>query len=457
MSSMLSLSFKDGMVWLEGEAESNFVNKYFRRNPLGKWIAPAYLYQEILSYCKLKSIQIEDNAGIFFTSDELIHQETLDPFDFQKEAIEAWEKSGRRGIIVLPTGAGKSFLTRLMLARLAVEETKSSALVVVPTRILLYQWHSQLQTAFAEDIGIVGDDIFQLKPLTVITYNSARIHMNLIGNKWKLVVFDEVHRKISEGNSSKAAVFCIAPYRLGITATPSQRTMPLLEKLIGHKVYEKSTDELIEKQVLSVYKTVHMRLTPTNEEAAAFYRLKEPMETVWQRAKEAHRVKDNKWLVRERAYYPDQVALAQRAMLQAYRYWQSIPSRLARLEEILLKHPKDRILIFTESRAAAYEISKRFLIPAITADIDSDERAFYLRAFSRGECRALVTAKALEEGIDLPEANIAVMIAGRKRKKFENISYIQRRGRILRKSKGKEAIVFEIAFALPKKSEMETN
>ncbi|MDI6767572.1 MAG: DEAD/DEAH box helicase family protein [Bacteroidota bacterium] len=454
---MLSLSFKDGMVWLEGGAESSFVNKYFRRNPLGKWIAPAYLYQEILSCGKTKGIQIEDNAGKFFSSGELTHRETLDPFDFQKEAIEAWEKADRRGIIVLPTGAGKSFLTRLMIARLAVEETKSSALIVVPTRVLLYQWHSQLQTAFAEDVGIIGDDIFDLKPLTVTTYTSARIHMNSVGNKWKLVVFDEVHQKISEGNSSKAAVFCIAPYRLGITATPSHRTLPLLEKLIGQKVYEKSTDELIEKQVLSVYKTVHMRLTPSKEEVAAFYRLKEPMETVWQRAKEAHRVQDNKWLVRERAYYPDQVALAQRSMLHAYRYWQSLPSRLTRLEEILMKHPNDRILIFTESRATAYEISKRFLIPAITADIDSDERAFYLRAFSRGECRALVTAKALEEGIDLPEANIAVMLAGRKRKKFENISYIQRRGRVLRKRKGKEAIVYEIAFAQPKKKKGESD
>ncbi|MEK9139341.1 MAG: DEAD/DEAH box helicase [Bacteroidota bacterium] len=439
------------MLWLDREPEQTpvFTNTFFRRHPLGVWVAPAYRYPSILGFCAAHSIALDDRAAQFFAANDLTHQESLDPFDFQKEAIEAWEKAGRRGIVVLPTGAGKSFMTRLLLARIAIEDAQCSALIVVPTRALLYQWHAQLHAAFDQEIGVVGDDLFDLQPITMTTYASARIHMSHLGNRWKLVVYDEVHRKMGKGTSSNAATFCVAPFRLALTATPSSRDLPLLTELIGPVVYEKSTDDLIERQVLSTYETIKVHLSPTRKEVEKFHRIKQPMESVRSRAKQQHRIQDGSWLVRERYYYPDEVALAQRSLLQAYRYWQSLPSRFARLEEILLKHPQDRIIVFTESRWAAYEVSRRFLIPPVTADIDSDERAFYLKAFAHGKCRALVTAKALEEGIDLPDANVAVILAGRRQRKTETISYIQRRGRILRKRSGKHARVYEIAWAAP--------
>jgi len=224
----------------------------------------------------------------------------------------------------------------------------------------------------------------------------------------------------------------------------------VLGDLIGDIVYLKSTDELIERDVLSVFQTKRVQLKATGEEVAEFNRIREPVQYLWEKAKGSGRVRDSAWLVRERRLNPDEAALAQRAMLRAVRYWQTVPSRLQRLEEILQQHRNDRILIFTESRQNAYEISRRFLIPAVTADIDSDEREVYLRAFAEGKCRALVTSRALEEGIDLPDANVAVLLAGRKKRSKETIRYIQRRGRVLRKRAGKKATVYEIAWAQPK-------
>ncbi|MBU1299591.1 MAG: ATP-dependent helicase, partial [Bacteroidetes bacterium] len=58
--------------------------------------------------------------------------------------------------------------------------------------------------------------------------------------------------------------------------------------------------------------------------------------------------------------------------------------------------------------------------------------------------------------IDLPDANVAIILSGRKRLQMETISYIQRRGRILRKRKGKEALVYEIAWAAPQSSKKES-
>ncbi|MDI6803279.1 MAG: DEAD/DEAH box helicase [Bacteroidota bacterium] len=449
MDHLPTLIFYEGMLQLRGEADKDLISIFFKKHPLNYFISPAYKYSEVIKYCEEKRIAIENNAAKFYEVTNITHSESLDPFDFQIKAIEAWEKADKRGMVVLPTGAGKSFMTRLLIARLAIEDAKCSVLVVVPTRVLVYQWYEQLRTAFQQDIGIIGDDIFNPKPITVTTYKSAQIYMATLGNRWKLVVYDEIHKKLSEGKSANAARFCMSPYRLALTATPVSSALALLSDLIGPIVYEKATDDLIENEILSVYRRISVHLKPAKNEIETYYDIRKPIEKVWYRAKAEHRIQDSSWLVRERLYYPDDVDLAQRSLLRAYRYWQSIPSRLARLEEILQNHQNDRILIFTESRYAAYEISKRFLIPAITADIESDERSFYLDAFTKGKCRALVTAKALEEGIDLPEANVAVIIAGRKNSKVETISYIQRRGRVLRKRKSKEALVYEISFALP--------
>ena len=344
-------------------------------------------------------------------------------------------------------------MTRLLIASLAMKDARCSTLIIVPTRVLLYQWHAQLRRAFHQPVGIVGDDLLDLQPITVTTYASARINMSWFGDRWKLVVFDEIHRKLSDGPSGNAARFSIAPFRLGLTATPMEKEERLLEELVGPVVYCRTTEELIDREVLSVYKRKTVHLRPSSEEIRTYFGLRKPMDDLWHDAKEAHRIHGSEWFLRERRLRPDAVALALRSVLRAHRYWGSIRSRILRLQEILRRHVNDWILIFTESRAAAYEISRTLFIPSITADIGGDEREVYLRAFAEGKCRALVTARALEEGIDLPEANVAVILAGRKKRSADTIQYIQRRGRVLRKRVGKEAMVYEISWSMPRHKE----
>jgi superfamily II DNA or RNA helicase len=210
---------------------------------------------------------------------------------------------------------------------------------------------------------------------------------------------------------------------------------------------------MIERDVLSVYRRVNVRCNPSADEVRTYFELRKPMDDLWHQAKGAHRIKGNDWFIRERRLRPDAAALALRSVLRAHRYWRSIPSRLIRLRDILCKHVGDRVLIFVDSRAVAYEISRQFLIPPITADIGADERELYLTAFAEGTCRVLVTARALEEGVDLPNANVAVILAGRKNRRRDTVQYIQRRGRVLRKRAGKQAVVYEISWSIPRKKD----
>jgi len=444
----LQVHFRDGLLWIA--AVPGPLSEFFRPHPSGSFVAPAYLYRRIVDRAAASGVPFQDHASEFSEVNLDRFSEDLDPFDFQSDAIKAWEAAGRRGTVVLPTGAGKSYMTRLLIAALGMQDASCSTLVVVPTRLLMYQWHIQLQRAFGQRIGLVGDDILDVQPVTVTTYTSARMQMSWFGNRWKLMVFDELHRKLSTGPSGNAARFAIAPFRLGLTATPVEKEQAFLSNLVGPVVYRRTTEEMIERDVLSVFRRVIVQCRPTEEEVRSYFEHRRPMDDLWHVAKDGHRVRGSDWFLHERGLRPDAAALAVRSVLRAHRYWESIPSRLLRLREILQKHVRDRILVFVDSRATAYEISRRFLIPAITADIGGDEREVYLRAFSEGRCRALVTARALEEGIDLPQANVAVILAGRRKRKEETIQYVQRRGRILRKCAGKEATVYEISWSIPR-------
>ncbi len=108
-------------------------------------------------------------------------------------------------------------------------------------------------------------------------------------------------------------------------------------------------------------------------------------------------------------------------------------AKLDRLEEILQSNPDDRVLIFTQHNDLVHRISRRFLLPFITHTTGKEERYDVLKSFREGEYRAIVTSKVLDEGIDVPEASVGVIVSGT----GSSREFIQRLGRLLRKSEGK--------------------
>jgi len=110
------------------------------------------------------------------------------------------------------------------------------------------------------------------------------------------------------------------------------------------------------------------------------------------------------------------------------------------LEALLKQHADDRVLVFTEQNVLAYNISRRYLIPAITHQTKARERKAILDGFRNGTYRAIVTSKVLNEGVDLPEAKVAIVLGGSSSAR----EYVQRLGRILRKRENKTAVLYEV-------------
>ncbi len=111
------------------------------------------------------------------------------------------------------------------------------------------------------------------------------------------------------------------------------------------------------------------------------------------------------------------------------------------LAEILDRHREDRVIVFTAYTDLVYELASRFLIPPITNETGADERREILDRFRRGKYSRIVAANVLDEGVDVPDANVAVVLSGSGSER----EFTQRLGRVLRpKDDGGRALLYEV-------------
>ncbi len=186
----------------------------------------------------------------------------------QCEAAAAWKRA-RRGVIVMPTGTGKTEVALEIIRAAAV-----STLVVAPVRDLMYQWHRRIHDSLGYDAGILGDGVHRIAPLSVTTYDSACIHMERLGVTFALVVFDECHHLPGDVRRD-AARMSAAPLRLGLTATPerSDGRHADLDWLIGPRVYELPL-AAVRGNVLADYDVVRIPVRLSDREQSLYNSLR---------------------------------------------------------------------------------------------------------------------------------------------------------------------------------------
>lgn len=403
----------------------------------GCFRAPASAYAPLVLALKELAVELDDQARKYAELDFGIRA-LREARPFQTEALDALKRAKGRGIVVLPTGAGKSHL-----ALMAIDKWRRSTLVVAPTLDLVRQWYDLLRTSFGVDVGVVGGGEYSLHPLTVTTYDSAYLHMENLGNRFGFIVFDECHHLPAEAYSL-AAQQCLAPYRLGLTATLERADgrEALLSSLVGHVVYRKEILEL-SGEYLADYDTecVALKLSPSER---AEYEAERAVYTGFLRSQGIRMSNPQGWM--EFVQRSSRGTAGRRAM-QAYRRQRELalaaPAKLEYLELLLHVHRSDLTLVFTQDNATAYEISRRFLVPVITHQTKVSERSEILQRFGKGEYGVVVTSKVLNEGVDVPEANVAVIISGSASVR----EHVQRLGRILRQREGKRARLYELVSA----------
>ncbi len=354
----------------------------------------------------------------------------------QQQAVDCWLPT-RTGCIVMPTGTGKTEVALSLM-----EQTATSTLVVAPVRDLMYQWHRRILAGLGYEAGIIGDSVYRVAPVSVTTYDSACIHMDKLGNRFGLIVFDECHH-LPGRIRSDAARMSAAPARLGLTATPerSDGRHVDLESLIGPVAYEMPIAEA-KGNSLADYEVVRIPVHFSAEERAHYDRLSDEVRTyMYERRQE-----DPHFTWQEMCKSQNASPDARKA-LGAYYAKKSIEERAAEklrvLEDLFRLHAGEPCLIFAGSNAMARDVSRRFLIPCLLNHCRKRERLEILEGLQQHRYPAVVANQVLDEGVDLPDVKVAVVIGGSGSTRQAK----QRLGRVLRKSGNVRAVLYEVVTA----------
>jgi superfamily II DNA or RNA helicase len=409
--------------------------------------AQALYYQNILNYLNQSEIEYDDshvldlipspnitldenNSGSnYVNSDNNANSNPPNPIslrDYQQKALNMWIKAGKRGCIVLPTGSGKT-----IIGVKAVEVINSASLVVVPTIDLMDQWTSVLSKYFSNiKIGNLGGGLDDIQAITVCTYDSAYIRAPNIGNKFALIIFDEVHHLAAPGYRSIAEQFA-SPFRLGLTATIERednlhKDFPRL--VGGGIVFEAHASDLAKNKHLSSFEIERRHVDMLPDEVEEYKRNIAIYQTSLMKMGLKMNYSDS---FRKLIMMSGRSTIARQAVLarnKAMDIALNSKSKIEELREILSENKGRKTIIFTQHNKLVYKISNQFLIPFITYKSTKAERQDALQGFKDGKYTALVTSKVLDEGVDVPDAEIGIILSGT----GSSREFIQRLGRLLR-------------------------
>ena len=370
---------------------------------------------------------------------------TLRPW--QTAALESWNKNKRKGLVEAVTGTGK---TRLAIAAIAEElQLGGKVAVIVPTVELQRQWFEELDSHFADiQIGLLGngnqDELTSCDVLVAIVHSASRYDLGLQDEELGLLVADECHRYGAETFSR--ALEDGFRSRLGLTAT---RERPdgahrELDVYFGSIVYVLGYQEAIRDKYIADVKVAQIGVQLDSLERQEFDEFSQGILETQNELSEMLRISPNQY----HRFIEKVTQLAAESDTSgnkaARRYLSLISKRKALLANTpeklkVVKHLAPSViksngtLFFTETISGAESIAAELRRAGVNAatihsKLDSQQRHQTFADFASGRIKALAAARVLDEGVDVPEADLAVIISASKTRR----QMIQRMGRVLR-------------------------
>lgn len=486
------LSFERGTIRIDNAKMLEIPNAKFDERS-GTLRAYGMHYSGIMKYLNESGIACDDVVRRYEPMPSIESKITLR--DYQSDAISRWQAAQMRGCVILPTGSGK---TAVGLRAICVADVP--ALVMVPTIDLLNQWTVFLQQSILvegyetqnngknsgsgpfEVVGRLGGGYDDIRPITVATYDSAYLRISEIGDMFGILVFDEVHHLPAVGYRSIAEQ-SVAPFRLGLSATFEREDGLHAEipRLAGGVVYRRGAQDLAEKKHLAKHDVRRIRVKLTASERHEYDQSRSEflaaLNSLGMRSESMYNLK--RLILMSNRNKTARTALLARNRASEIAF--NTTAKMAELHKILAIHcspdstkikekddevgaglvgmyvpgantdaadtttnvstSRKKTIIFTQNNKMAYRISDAFLIPIITHKTSKAERKEILDGFRSELYVAVVTSRVLDEGIDVPDAELGIVVSGT----GSGREMVQRLGRLLRpKQDGRRALLIEM-------------
>lgn len=382
-------------------------------------------------------------------------------YRWQAEAHQAWVESGRIGIVEAVTGTGKT--TVGVVAARECLGRGGQVLILVPTIELLRQWCQVLQNEIPnQKCGLIGDenrDGWRDARLLISVINSAASREDLAPHsRNSLLIADECHRY---GTAAWAnALRSRFGERLGLTATYERSDNGIedhLEPYFGDVVYSYDFADARQDSVVAPFKVALIGAAFSPSERIRYSDASERARTARRKLITGYGVVESPFgeFMREVVRLSNSgtrgEGIAAGTYLKAFRDRAAVlaetQSKMDAVRGLVPLIAGRRTLLFTESIASAEGLTRLLTTEHIAAStvhsgVDPVDRRRRLNDFAEGRSRALVAPRVLDEGIDVPEADLGIVLATSHSRR----QMIQRMGRVLRRKRDGRVAAFAIVF-----------
>ena len=393
------------------------------------------------------------------------------PRKYQLEAIESWSKAGFKGILEMATGTGKTFTARICVDTWKQNKDNSVILITAPTQTIGSQWHEVMRdlnpiTTFENQSwrellrdAIANYSLGINKHIVLIAIQNTASSDDFINQIAKLISLTSNHLFIAdEVHGLGSRVFRKAlnedfEARLGLTATPNrwfdEDGTDLLMKYFGGVVFKFGLHEALnwidpvsEQTPLCPYNYYPEFVDLDELEMERYLELTKQIIMQSSRSTEGEsddrlrRLQDERALVLKKAH--DKFSSLNRVL-------ESLSNITGCLIYCTDREQIDEVIDIVARKGVTYRTftGKEGTSPKKEFH-GMSERDWILNSFEKGEIQALIAMKCLDEGVDIPSARIGVILASTTNPR----EFIQRRGRLLRRSKGKEfAEIYDMIVA----------
>ena len=362
---------------------------------------------------------------------------TRKPRAWQSSALEAWRKEFH-GIVSVVTGAGKTTFAQMCMLEFRDTYPDARFVIIVPTLALLDQWYVSLREDLlvpAESIAVYSGEgrPEESKVINLMVVNTARTYARGVSDLFDtMVIVDECHRAASPVNAAAISGSHLAT--LGMSATPERQYDDLFHTVLvpalGPIIFRYDYNQALQDETIVPFELINVLSEMTPSEQRQYEDATRDIARSWNR---------------DHAGGTDSVVLNDKLQRRAQLAASSM-SRIPVAVRLAEQHRESRLILFHESIKAAEEIlkllsSRGFDATIYHSRVGADMRRDNLRLYRRRVFNALVTCRALDEGVNVPDTSVAIIASS----STSIRQRIQRMGRVLRPAPGKgSATVYTI-------------